>query len=431
MIKKIFIITILMLFGCSEKDSNSNSVSVTGVVKTSAGVVENASVSLNDLIQYTVTTDENGYFNIDNVNQGEYNLNIKKTIEGGSYSSRTDTVIVFDNDINLNDITLPEPVTLSVSQIESTIEGNTVTLTWDTYDGDDFREYKLYRNNTSGLDENTGELVHVTTSVSENEFSLQLPHNSTTYFRLFILDDLGLLGGSNVVEVVLDNFVNQEQIELNTVNEYFLNENEEQTLYFDAQEGSVYAIQWFDSWFDDYTANSIVVSSHNENETNYYFENERLIQMDGSPMPLIAESSERVYLKIKGFTNTISGTYGVKITELTSVNYSTNTDYSIAIDLGETKLIDFNAEIDKEYKISLISTVPLISIAGDAIETHVSIFEEQSSTFLNYKDTIANICCNEISEYFFNVDSNKKIYIILDGAYWFISNNIDLSIEEI
>ena len=51
MIKKIFIITILMLFGCSEKDSNSNSVSVTGVVKTSAGVVENASVSLNDLIQ--------------------------------------------------------------------------------------------------------------------------------------------------------------------------------------------------------------------------------------------------------------------------------------------------------------------------------------------------------------------------------------------
>lgn len=431
--RKIIVLLVLVAFGCSKEDNQSFNYTISGIIKSQAIPVENVEVSLDNLIQFSTTTDANGYFEITNVSPGNYNLEAKKGIETGSFSTNSERVVVSNGNVNLNEIQLPEPVVLNEPLIVSSIDGNTVTLNWSQYTGDDFREYKLYKHDTSGIDENTAELIHVSTISNELEFTLQLPHNSNTYFRVFVLDEFGLLGGSNIVNASIGSYAYNEEITVNTTNEYYLNPDEEQTLYFDAEQGEAYAIQWLDNIADNnYSAASLVVSAYNQDATNYYFQNERLIPMTGSPMPIIAPANERVYLSLKGDDTNIpvSGTYGIKITKLTSSSYNLDTNYSVGMDLGETKLLDFNTEANKNYKITLISTVPY-GAYGDGIQTHFSLFKESSSTFLNYKQPLTNLCCSPVIEYNFNSSINQKIYIIFDGAYWITPNNIDLIVEEI
>jgi hypothetical protein len=70
----------------------------------------------------------------------------------------------------------------------------------------DFREYKLYKHTNSGLDETTGELIHVSTSIIDTVFKIEeLNPLETYYFRIYVLNEFGRLGGSNLVNAKTDN----------------------------------------------------------------------------------------------------------------------------------------------------------------------------------------------------------------------------------
>ena len=122
---------------------------VSGYVVNEGEPVDDVLVRIDDFENLSTTTDETGFFEISGVSQGEKELRIEKTYK-----------LNINKDINLDALRLPAPVLLDVDGTASEIS---VPLRSSVSDDNDFREYKLYRHNTTGLDESTGTLLHVST----------------------------------------------------------------------------------------------------------------------------------------------------------------------------------------------------------------------------------------------------------------------------
>jgi len=200
----ICIIASLTFFlSCNSDETNnegSNLFSITGSVSSEGEKIEGASVSLTD-INITTTTDQNGDFEINNLESDTYNLKIKKSFitdiqnEGSSAFSEKNFEIAVTENTNVDDLILPNPVNLHITNHNS----SSIELEWDISTDIEFREYKLYRHTSSGLDENTGELIFVSTQNTTNTFiDENLASGFEYYYRIYILNDFGYLGGSNI-----------------------------------------------------------------------------------------------------------------------------------------------------------------------------------------------------------------------------------------
>ncbi len=421
-----------ILTSCNKDKLIEGDLTVSGYLTNGENPVANAIIDIDDLAQYQVTSNKEGFFEIKNVAKGAHKLNYKVGPDEGSFSKITERIEVND-DLLLESLMLPDPVTLYDPEIQGGLESNQVSLSWDKYTGTDFREYKLYKHSSSGLDETTGELLHVATSANDTVFTTTLPYSSVTYFRVFVLDDFGLLGGSNIIEVPIGVYTLNPEITLGVQTDYFLNLEEEHELYFDVPQQGIYAITWFDNWSDNYSINSIVVSAYNEDKSNYYFQNERLIADTGSPRPIYVSSAQRVYLNVKGFQDRFSGTYGVKITPLgddVSTPLTIGLSSNIIMDQGDIKISHFEALANTNYQITAGNTVSGIPYDNGRV-THISIYEENASSFSIYKELIPMPCCGGTETYTVSVDTAKKVYIIIDGSFYSNRNTVNLQIEEL
>jgi hypothetical protein len=82
----------------------------------------------------------------------------------------------------------------------------TLDLSWTLTDAADFREYKVYRHTSSGLDESTGTLIHISTHIGDTTFQVKnLNPLSEYYFRVYVMNEFGRLGGSNIVTAITKN----------------------------------------------------------------------------------------------------------------------------------------------------------------------------------------------------------------------------------
>jgi len=79
-----------------------------------------------------------------------------------------------------------------------------------------FYEYKIYRHYHTGLDENTGTLIHVSTSADDtifNDIGTDLEYGltpaTTYYYRVYINNNFGRLGGSNIIGVTTNKWENE------------------------------------------------------------------------------------------------------------------------------------------------------------------------------------------------------------------------------
>lgn len=185
----------LMLIGCNRDDDADSNYTVSGYCTSNGLPVENVKVDLDGLVQYQTFSNSEGYFEINNVSGGLHDLKATKSKDNGTYIVRSYQIDVF-RDLELNNLLLPNPVELLSAEVDTTV--NYLTLIWNKSLADDFREYKLYSNATSALDETTGTLEHVTTSKDDTVFSLQMPHATTRFYRVFVLNEYGQLGGSNL-----------------------------------------------------------------------------------------------------------------------------------------------------------------------------------------------------------------------------------------
>lgn len=199
-----FIALLILLLSCSDNTTNpeSNLFKVSGKLVYNNKPLENATISLNDVLNYTTSSGINGDFQISEVPMGKYNFKVQKTFENGSFLSKTSSLEV-NNDINLNSLLLPKGITIYPAK---NITSSSASISWSSSNANDFREYKLYRHTSSGIDETTGTLVTVSTSLIDTVFTdTKLEPIKDYYYRIYVMNEFGKLGGSNVVKIKTQN----------------------------------------------------------------------------------------------------------------------------------------------------------------------------------------------------------------------------------
>ena len=202
--RTLFSILFITLFlSCSEDVTNTkNTFELSGYVYYDQAPVHNALVRVDENSVYSSTTDENGFFKINDIPAGSHQLQIHKDLSDSSYSMKTFSIEVQD-DIFLNSLILPKGVKIFPPE---NITSNSVQLKWTSTDATDFREYKLYQHETSGLDETTGTLIHVSTEISDTTFVVgDLDPFYTYFYRVYVMNEYGKLGGSNIVSCTTEN----------------------------------------------------------------------------------------------------------------------------------------------------------------------------------------------------------------------------------
>ena len=199
----LIIILLLTIIGCKDKTTNPDEIfSVSGKLIYEGKPLADAEVSLDKRADLTTQSNSEGNFSIKNVPKGNYTLDVEKTYSDGSYISKSSDLSV-TNDVVIESLLLPKAVLLLTP---TEVGATTIHLAWTSTDANDFREYKLYRHITSGLDENTGTLVNVSVAISDTEFTeTGLNPLTTYYYRLFVMNDYGKLGGSNIVSAQTSN----------------------------------------------------------------------------------------------------------------------------------------------------------------------------------------------------------------------------------
>lgn len=96
-----------------------------------------------------------------------------------------------------NDGDLEQPERL---QLVSTLIGDSIQLSWEPSEDERFDSYELYRHNSSGIDDETGTFIHVSTEPLQTLYvETNLRPNTTAYYRLYHVLSNGEKTGSNVV----------------------------------------------------------------------------------------------------------------------------------------------------------------------------------------------------------------------------------------
>ncbi len=211
----VILLVISFLISCNDNPSESEKVyKVSGTLIHNNKPIENVNISLNRLANLTTTSNSHGYFEMENVPEGTYKLYAEKGFSDGSFTEINSEILVY-GDVILNSLRLPTSITMFDP---TDISSSSLKLFWTSSDANDFREYKLYRHSTSGLDENTGELMHVSTSINDTSYVDNSVDPLTEYFyRVYVMNEFGRLGGSNIVSTttVNQNLIWNGDFELN------------------------------------------------------------------------------------------------------------------------------------------------------------------------------------------------------------------------
>jgi len=203
--KFVFIILFSLIVTSCKNDSTEpehNYYKVSGTVISGGIPIVNATISLDKRANLSTQSNSSGYFEISNVPKGNYTLYIDKTNSDGSFLTKNSSVSV-NEDLLMQALILPKAVRLFQPTV---ITESTIEIHWSPTDANDFREYKLYRNTSSGLDENTGRLIHVSTTINDTSFiDEKLPTGTKYYYRVYVMNEYGKLGGSNIISAETEN----------------------------------------------------------------------------------------------------------------------------------------------------------------------------------------------------------------------------------
>ena len=201
--KKIYLLILITLLACSDQTNEPvNLYSVSGIIYQNSQVSVRTNVSIDNKLNLSTTTNENGEFTITNVPEGQRSFKAYKVYDDGSFVEISSTIDV-NSDIQLNSLILPNPTYLYDIEYKT---DNSAIVRWSPSSASDLREYKLFRHTSSGLDETTGTLIHVSTSRFDTSFTdSKLNALTTYYYRVYVMNEFGKLGGSNIINITTDN----------------------------------------------------------------------------------------------------------------------------------------------------------------------------------------------------------------------------------
>ena len=200
-IRLTYLIFLTILFSCQKENDDSiiiDTFTITGNISSDNQNVSNVEITLDGEEHYQTISDDNGDFTISDIDKGLYNMNLKKSSSDSSFVGNSYQIVV-KNDTTISNLELPNPVILFAPE---NISSQSATIRWSSCDLSGFYEYKIYRKNNQGLDENTGELIYIGVNRLDTTFTDNtLLENTDYYYRVYVLNNYGKLGGSNIVNV--------------------------------------------------------------------------------------------------------------------------------------------------------------------------------------------------------------------------------------
>ena len=207
---RIFLFLIVVMISCeSDSVSPTGVYTVQGYVYYLGDLANSVTVSIDGQYNWSSTTSNDGYFSISGVSEGNHELRYKKenvldqsASDSLGFTEKTISISVYD-DVVLDHLRLPKVIYLYPAE-DIGVTGARVL--WSPTDDESFREYKLFRHITSGLDETTGTLVHVSTSLTDTTFyDEDLEPYQQYFYRIYVMNDFGKLGGSNLISFYTSN----------------------------------------------------------------------------------------------------------------------------------------------------------------------------------------------------------------------------------
>jgi hypothetical protein len=303
-----------------------------------------------------------------------------------------------------------------------------IKIAWSSSASESFKEYKLYRHTSSGLDETTGELVHVSTTRGDTIFLDQISHSAHFFYRVFVVNQNGTVTGSNLQEIQANGFLNTPEIIVGEEKTGSILKDEVLWFEFSAKAGHVYSIAWRDAWFKPYTSR-LFVEVYNESKTSVLYYN-KTIQMTGSPgivqtpfdPGLRSSFDQKLYLKVRG---DVAGSFAFIVEDIDidhAVPLSTQISYAFSVSPFAFRHAVFPVIKDKKYNIKITSSVVGAALT-DLVDVKTNVFGHYSGYQYVNNEWLDYSAENgpSITNFTIEAKNDEDLHIIFVSNYWFIS----------
>lgn len=173
-------------------------INITGQVMTNNQPVQDALVTVSNVVNWSARTDANGNFTIKNIIKGEHQIVVVKEYSSGNKSVHQTKIGLNDTEINVGVINLPQPVTLNALDV-SAVNNSEIKVSWKSTAASNFIEYRVIKNYTAVLDEKNGIPVF---SSSKKSDTVCIDNNfrtgRTVYYRLLAYSSAEAFSMSNI-----------------------------------------------------------------------------------------------------------------------------------------------------------------------------------------------------------------------------------------
>lgn len=358
-----------------------------------------------------------GTFEIQGVQTGSRKLTAARSGADGNFT-QSEFWIVVAGDTSVGELTLPAPPTLSEPVLSPGLWSSTVLLSWTPFTSETFREYQLYKGKTTGLDRDTGELLHVSTDITDHTYAEELPYDETATYRVFVMDERGLVAGSNIVRVAPGPWQHDPVLPIGEERITRVSPAAPVTFVVDVEPGRWYAVTWFDHWFDGYSALGVEVKAVEPESGTQWFRS-RLIQMDGRPR-LIRPQSERVRIDAYSeYHDPAPGTLGIRVDEVPFFDAQNGGSFDSTVEPGGFLGVRFPIEVGGNYELK-VNALGAVGAEGDAIQVGVSCGWSNGGTACDL-EALANLSLALSAP-----AGSDALDVVLSGAWWWDPNPVEI-----
>jgi hypothetical protein len=394
---------------------------VSGQVLSDRGPVQGARVALSSNPDRNTLSDEAGRFVLQGVPAGEYTLNTTYVEEDQTVSQQVEIVVA--GNTSVEPLKLPLPVELTTTQGPRVPGKSTAVLSWSRAFKEGFREYKVYRHTTSGLDETTGTLVHVATDVDATRFESEEEPLKTYYYRVFVMNDYGKLGGSNIASLSLGAYVPPPALTLGQPVQAVLYVGAPPHLFhFESSAQALYTVRH---------AGNLDLTVFDATQSIIYAQDPRAIHMTGHPLLFPARATEQVYLRVSIMEalNLKSADYSLEVRELRpteQILLMPGTPQSLRLETGAAQVLSFDAAAGTRYRLVAESTAAGAPASNQAL-TFVSVFGANVSAPYVWDQQVG--LRGSPTSYEFTATRTERLTVTLLAAYWFEPTQVTLSLS--
>ncbi|WP_223638699.1 carboxypeptidase-like regulatory domain-containing protein [Corallococcus sp. EGB] len=399
--------------GCAQEEG----FEVSGQVLSARGPVPAAVVTLGAGI--LTRTDETGRFTLSRVKPGAHTLHLRFEEDGAAVEDQRDVNV--SGDVQLETLTLPVPVELTAQEGARTVEDTKVVLQWSRAFARGFREYKVYRHTTSGLDESTGTLIHVTTDREDTRFESPEAPGMKYFYRVFVMNDLGRLGGSNIASFTPQAYVPPAALSLGQPVSAHVYRSTPHGFFLDAT-APAYRVEH---------SGDIELRVMDASRQELYVEQPRAIMMSGHPLLFLSRRAERLnfqvdLLDLYGLTR---APYTLKVSEQSLAAQGTllpGTPLSTELSAGAVRVLQFDAVAGTHYRFTTESSARGAPSSNEVL-TFASVFGADVAAPYVWDQQVGLKDSPTSTE--FTATRTERLTITVVAAYWWDPTTVTATVD--